>query len=121
MRIYENPLLALNVEIKDGKVRLDAEGALALPAKPILKKINRVFADEKPILSDGEQLIFSTWIPPIPSTAFDRMIAAEVNWLLKRRIPDQTSIGITTRCPNNCIHCGASDVRGGELPFATVT
>ncbi|MCD6207800.1 MAG: radical SAM protein [Methanosarcinales archaeon] len=121
MRVYKNPLLTLNVEMKDGRVRLDAEGALALPAKPILKKINRVFADEKPILSDGEQLIFSTWIPPIPSTAFDRLIAAEVNWLLTRRIPDQTSIGITTRCPNNCIHCGASDVRGGELPFSTVT
>lgn len=145
MRVYENPLLKLNVSMHDGKVQLSAEGVLSLPAKPILKKINRVFADEKPITNDGEQLIFSTWIPPItqasttkpltsvknspsrtstpsalPSTAFDRLISAEINALLKRRIPDQTSIGITTRCPNNCIHCGASDIRGAELPLPLI-
>lgn len=115
MRVYENSLLKLNVSMHNGKVQLGAEGALSLPAKPILKKINRVFADEKPILVEDERLIFSTWIPPIPGAAFDRLISAEVNALLKRRVPDQTSIGITTRCPNNCIHCGASDIMGEEL------
>ncbi|KAF5410824.1 MAG: radical SAM protein [Euryarchaeota archaeon] len=114
MRVYENPLLKLNVSVQDGRVQLDIEGALSLPAKPILKKINRVFADEKPILSGDDELIFSTWIPPIPGKAFDRMISAEIAALLKKRVPDQTSIGITMRCPNNCIHCGASDVTGGE-------
>ncbi len=114
MRVYENPLLKLNVSVHDNKVRLDAEGALSLPAKLVLKKINRVFADEKPIRSDEEELIFSTWVPPIPSTPFDRMISAEMGALLTKRVPDQTSIGITMQCPNNCIHCGASDIAGGE-------
>lgn len=120
IRVYENPFLKLNVSMHDGKVQLGAEGALALPAKPILKKINRIFTDEKPILSDEGKLIFSTWIPPIPGASFDRLISAEVNFLLKKRVPDQTSIGITMRCPNNCIHCGASDIRGQELPLSEI-
>lgn len=120
MRVYENPLLKLNVSMHDGRVQLGSEGALSLPAKPILKKINRIFADEKPILVEDDRLIFSTWIPPIPGAAFDRLISAEVNALLKRRVPDQTSIGITTRCPNKCIHCGASDIGGEELSLSEI-
>jgi len=114
MRVYENPLLKLNVSVHDNNVRLDAEGALSLPAKLVLKKINRVFADEKPIRSNEEELIFSTWAPPIPSIPFARMISAEVGALLTKRVPDQTSIGITMQCPNKCIHCGASDIAGGR-------
>ena len=120
MRVYENPLLKLNVTTQNDKVQLDAEGVLALPAKPIIKKINRVFANEKPVLSEEGRLVFSTWIPPVPGVVFDRMISAEVNALLRKRVPDQTSIGITTRCPNNCIHCGASDVSGAEMPLSLV-
>ena len=36
---------------------------------------------------------------------------AEIAAIMKKRVPDQLSIGITARCPNRCIHCGAADIK----------
>lgn len=107
MRVYEKPLIKVNADLENGKVVLDTEGALSTLAKPIISRINRIFKEEKPIYFDDETLIFSTWVPPIPGEAFNRMISAEIAALMKKRVPDQFSIAITDRCPNRCIHCGA--------------
>lgn len=111
MRVYDSPVLKVNASTENEKVVLDAEGPLSQLAKPFLKRINGIFAEEKPISVSEDELIFSTWIPPIPGPVFSRVISSEIAAIRKKRVPDQFSIGITARCPNRCIHCGAADIK----------
>jgi MoaA/NifB/PqqE/SkfB family radical SAM enzyme len=113
MQIAEKPLLRIEASAEGKRIRLAARGPLALAARPVMDIINKVFADEKPI-SHGERLIFSSWIPPAPSRAFDRMISAQVAALIGRKIPDQLSIAVFRGCPNDCLHCSAPS-RQGEI------
>ncbi|TGC10598.1 radical SAM/SPASM domain-containing protein [Methanolobus halotolerans] len=118
MKVYDKSVLKVNAGTVDGKVVLDTEGPLSPVAKPIIKRINRIFQEERPISSDEENIIFSTWVPPMPSEAFNRMISSQVASILKKRVPDQLSIGITGKCPYDCIHCGAAGiVTDPELSF----
>lgn len=108
MRVYDKSIFKINANIENSKVVLQSEGTLSPIISPILNKINNIFQEEKPIFNDDKEIIFSTWVPPVPSDIFNRMINAEINSILKKRVPDQFSIAITARCPNNCIHCGAA-------------
>nr|WP_321496229.1 radical SAM protein [uncultured Methanolobus sp.] len=108
MRVYDKSVIKVNASTENGRVVLDTEGPLSPVAKPIIKRINKIFLEEKPIYSDEENIIFSTWAPPMPGDIFKRMISAQVASILKKRVPDQFSIGITTHCPYDCIHCGAA-------------
>ncbi|UGV39945.1 radical SAM protein [Methanococcoides orientis] len=110
MRVYEKSVIKVNASTENGKVVLDIEGPLSAVASPVIKRINKIFQEEKPIRADEENIIFSTWSPPIPSTAFNRLISAQIGAVMKKRIPDQFSIGITDKCPYNCIHCGAAGI-----------
>ncbi|HQF16915.1 MAG TPA: radical SAM protein [Methanotrichaceae archaeon] len=119
MPIAETSVLSVDLRSDGGRIRLVPSGPLAVLASPVIDLINRVFADEKPI-SSGQQTIFSTWIPPAPSPAFDRMISSQIGAILRRRVPDQFSIAVVRACPNRCLHCAAPS-RGGEvLPSETV-
>jgi MoaA/NifB/PqqE/SkfB family radical SAM enzyme len=111
MRVYDSPVLKVNASTKNEKMVFDAEGPLSQLTKPFLKRINNIFAEEKPISVTENEIIFSTWIPPIPGPVFSRVISAEIAAIRKKRVPDQFSIGITARCPNRCIHCGAADIK----------
>jgi MoaA/NifB/PqqE/SkfB family radical SAM enzyme len=111
MRVYDSPVLKVNASTENEKIVLDAEGPLSQLAKPFLKRINNIFAEEKPISINENEIIFSTWIPPIPGPVFSRVVSAEIAAIRKKRVPDQLSIGITARCPNRCIHCGAADIK----------
>ncbi len=108
MKIYDKSLIKINANTVDGKLVLDAGGPLSAVAKPVIRRINSIFQEEKPISSNEEEIIFSTWAPPIPGEVFNRLINAQMASVLRKRVPDQLSIGITGRCPNNCIHCGAA-------------
>ena len=111
MQIYDYKVVKINADVVDGKVVLNATGPLAVAAKPMLNKINAVFQEEKPISVTDDKIIFSTWIPEIPGPVFNRMIHSQIGFsLLNKRTPDQLSIGVTPRCPNKCIHCGAADM-----------
>lgn len=111
MQIYDYKVVKINADVVDGKVVLEATGPLSIAAKPILNKINAVFQEEKPISVTDDKIIFSTWIPEIPGPVFNRMINAQIGHsLLNKRTPDQLSVGVTPRCPNKCIHCGAADM-----------
>lgn len=114
MQVAEKPLLKIEAETEGGKIYFRATGPLSRVAGPAIRKINEIFASEKPIRAGPDQIIFSTWIPPAPSPAFDRMISAQVAALTRRRIPDQVSIAIIRACPNNCLHCSAPS-RKGEI------
>lgn len=120
MQIAKKPLLRIEAEALGKGIRLRPEGPLAPLARPVIDRINRVFADEKPISSGPERFIFSTWIPPAPSPAFDRMLSAQVGSLTRRRIPDQFSIAVTRACPNDCIHCSAPVRQGVVLESGTI-
>jgi MoaA/NifB/PqqE/SkfB family radical SAM enzyme len=115
MQVAEKPLLKIEAETKGGRISFRATGPLSLAAGPVMKKINETFAGEKPIRSGPDQIIFSTWIPPAPSPAFDRMISAQVAALTRRRVPDQVSIAIIRACPNDCLHCSAPSRTGDVL------
>jgi MoaA/NifB/PqqE/SkfB family radical SAM enzyme len=114
MQIVSKPLLRIEARAENG-ITLVPKGPLAPIAKPVIDRINRVFADEKPISPGPDKFIFSTWIPPAPSLAFDRMISAQIGALTGRRIPDQFSIAIMRACPNDCIHCSAPSRHGENL------
>ncbi len=111
MRVYDSPVLKVNASTENGKMVLDTEGPLSQLAKPFIKRINGIFEEEKPISVNEDEIIFSTWIPPIPGPVFSRVISAEIAAIRKKRVPDQFSIGITARCPNRCLHCGAADIK----------
>lgn len=123
MQIAEKPLLKIEAAAgeKGIGVTLRPVGPLALVAQPVIDIINKVFADEKPISSGPDKFIFSTWVPPAPSIAFDRMLSAQVGALTRRRVPDQFSIAIMRACPNNCIHCSAPSRQGNILSEDVIT
>jgi MoaA/NifB/PqqE/SkfB family radical SAM enzyme len=114
MQVAKRPLLKIEAETEGGKIAFRATGPLSRVAGPVMRKINETFAGEKPISSGPEGIVFSTWIPPAPSLAFDRMISSQVAALTRRKVPDQFSIGIVRACPNDCLHCSAPS-RGGEV------
>lgn len=119
MQVAERPLLKIEAETEGGKIVFRAKGPLSMVAGPVMKKINETFAGEKPISSEQERIIFSTWIPPAPSPAFDRMISSQVAALTRRRVPDQVSIAVIRGCPNDCLHCSAPS-RTGEVMSSQV-
>ncbi len=114
MQIAKKPLLRIEAFPEGRGIRLAARGALAPFARPVMDRINKIFADEKPISTGPDKFIFSTWIPPAPSEAFDRMLSAQVAALTRRPVPDQFSIAVMRACPNDCIHCSAPS-RQGEI------
>jgi len=114
MQIAKKPLLRIEASAEGEGIRLSARGPAALLAGPIIEQINRVFATEKPISSGPDRFIFSTWIPPAPSAAFDRMLSAQVGAMIRRPVPDQFSIAVMKACPNDCLHCSAPS-RLGEV------
>lgn len=109
MRVYEKSYIKLNAETRGGKLQLSPEGILSRVATPVVNRLNKILLKEK-LISMEEKIIISSWVPPVPSTAFDRLISAQVASMIHKRVPDQASIGITMRCPNKCIHCGAADI-----------
>ena len=85
------------------------EGLLAPVMKPFTSDLISHFENSSPIGEDDGQLIFSTWMPPIPGNAFDRLARSQLNAKFGRNIPDQITISITEECPNRCIHCALPD------------
>ena len=120
MQITEKPLLRIEAFQEKSGIRLEGRGPAAPLARPVLERMNRIFADEKPISTGPDRFIFSTWIPPAPSLAFERMLSAQVAALSRRPVPDQFSIGVMKACPNDCIHCSAPSRQGQILESSLV-
>ena len=120
MQIAKKPLLKIDASADGSGIQLKARGPAAPLAKPVMDRINKIFASEKPIRSGPDKFIFSTWIPPAPSLAFDRMLSAQVGAMIRRPVPDQFSIAVMKACPNDCIHCSAPSRQGEILESAIV-
>jgi len=89
MQIAKKPLLRIEASAEGRGIQLTARGPLAPLAGLVMARINKIFADEKPIASGPDRFVFSTWIPPAPSPAFDRMLSAQVGAMTGRPVPDQ--------------------------------
>jgi MoaA/NifB/PqqE/SkfB family radical SAM enzyme len=120
MQITKKPLLRIEAFQEGRGIRLEGRGPAAPLARPVLERINRIFADEKPISAGPDRFIFSTWIPPAPGLAFERMLSAQVAAMTRRPVPDQFSIAVMKACPNDCIHCSAPSHQGQILESSLV-
>lgn len=106
---YKNPLFRVYAEIEEDRVKMKTSGV----ASPFMKKTLAgnlgIFDGKKYSKAEEKELIFSTWMPPIPSPAFDRLVKSQLSAMFGKMIPDQVTISITEDCPNNCIHCALPD------------
>ena len=104
--LYKRPWFSVYL---DANGSITMSGVLAPLIKPFTPDLLDIFKNSIPIGSNGEQLIFSTWMPPIPGKAFDRLVKSQFDARFGKNIPDQVTISITEECPNRCIHCALPD------------
>ncbi len=100
--LYSHPLLKAEAVVQEGRTSISVSGPLS--HLPMIKSALQMFDRQIPVRSDG-LLSLSTWIPPVPSQAFDRLAKSRIKALLGLRTPDQVTISITEECPNRCAHC----------------
>jgi MoaA/NifB/PqqE/SkfB family radical SAM enzyme len=96
---------ALCVDFDRETRTLQAHGALALMVQPVLKMINQRLAEEKPAQVRLKDIVASTWLPPIPSGPFKRLLLNEARTAIGRPVPQTVSIEVTRRCGASCDHC----------------
>ena len=101
------PLLRAEASVVGGRVRIEAGGPLS--RLPFLKSAQRIADGQIPMMAEESRLCLSTWFPPIPSRAFDRLAKSYLKASFGLRTPDQVTISITEDCPNRCLHCALPD------------
>jgi len=110
---------ALCVDFDREARTLQAHGALALMVQPVLKMINQRLAEEKLAQVRLKDIVASTWLPPIPSGPFKRLLLNEARTAIGRPVPQTVSIEVTRRCGANCDHClikeGEGELSHGEI------
>lgn len=111
INVFTMPGLSVKMETAGG-MELIASGPLSTVCKPALDRINDRLHNEKPARVDKDSVIASTWLPPIPSKVFTRLIRAEVYCSLGKYLPETVSLEITRECKCNCEHCTVSDGEG---------
>jgi len=104
--LADGRLLRVEASVEGGRVRLRGAGPLA--HLPFVKSALGIADGQIPVAA-ADQLILSTWSPPIPSRAFDRLVKSYVKASFGVRTPDQVTISITEECPNRCLHCALPD------------
>ncbi|MFP4654930.1 MAG: radical SAM protein [Methanohalobium sp.] len=109
--ILSIPGLSVKLNHLNGFLQLTSTGPLNTTCSPFLNKINSRLENEKPASWNDESVIASTWLPPIPSGPFKRLIYAETKIAFGKYIPETVSFEITRECKCNCEHCVVS---GGE-------
>lgn len=98
INVFSIPGLNIDLENSNGSLQLNSRGQLKYACSPILKKINERLREEKPVHMGKDRVIASTWLPPIPSGPFKRLLNAEVQHALGRRVPETVSFEITRKC-----------------------
>jgi MoaA/NifB/PqqE/SkfB family radical SAM enzyme len=108
---FKSPILRVYTEIEDGYMRMKISGAASVLMRKSLEKYLSLFEGEKPVKTEADRLICSTWMPSVPSPGFDRLVKSQFFSILGKMITDQVTISITEECPNNCIHCALPDTK----------
>lgn len=110
---------ALSVDFDSDRRVLEAHGALALMVQPVLKTINQRLAEEKPALVRVNDIVATTWLPPVPSGPFKRLLLNEARAAIGRPAPQTVSIEVTRSCGAKCGHClireGAGELGKEEI------
>ncbi|MDM7912596.1 MAG: radical SAM protein, partial [Methanotrichaceae archaeon] len=96
---------ALSVDFDKDRRIMEASGALALMVQPVLKTINQRLSEEKPAQVRIKDIVATTWLPPIPSEPFKRLLLNEAKIAIGRYVPQTVSIEVTRQCGANCDHC----------------
>jgi MoaA/NifB/PqqE/SkfB family radical SAM enzyme len=96
---------ALRVDFDLDSRRLDAHGALSPMVQPVLSKINQRLSEEKPAMVRMKDIVATTWLPPIPSGPFKRLMLNEARFAIGRPLPQTVSIEVTRECGAACDHC----------------
>ncbi len=104
--LYSNPLLNAKARLLDGRIRVNLQGPLSL--LPGVKSSIEMIDGQIPAYAE-DKLCISTWLPPVPSKAFDRLANSQIKSLFGIRTLDQVTISITEECPNRCVHCALPD------------
>ncbi|MDD1733440.1 MAG: radical SAM protein [Methanothrix sp.] len=111
---------ALGVDFDADRRALQASGALARMVQPVLNTMNQRLAEEKPALIRLKDMVLSTWLPPIPSGPFKRLLANEARAAIGRPVPSTVSIEVTRSCGARCDHCLIREGEG-ELSRQEIT
>ena len=101
--LYRSPLVQAEASLEGERVKIRVKGPLAF--LPVIRSSLELFDGQLAVRAGAEQLSLSTWIPPLPGKAFDRLANSRIRSLLGLRTPDQVTISITEECPNRCAHC----------------
>ncbi|MGC9514119.1 radical SAM/SPASM domain-containing protein [Methanocrinis sp.] len=116
------PLLkttALTVDYDQDQRSLQARGAISMLVQPALNRINQRLAEEKPALVREGDIVASTWLPPIPSGPFKRLVLSEAKIAIGRFVPQTVSIEVTRACGCACDHCvikeGDGELKAEEI------
>jgi len=105
---------AFSVDFDRDTRALRAHGALTPMIQPVLKMINQRLAEEKPAQVRLKDIVASTWLPPIPSGPFQRLLLNEARVAIGRPVPQTVSIEVTRLCGAKCDHCLIKE-KTGEL------
>ncbi len=108
---YKNPFFKVYAQIENDRVRMKTSGIASSIMGSYVSEMMEIFEDTKPSKVENDQLIYSTWMPPIPSKAFDRLVSSQMSAMRGKFIPEQITISITEECPNRCIHCALPDTK----------
>jgi MoaA/NifB/PqqE/SkfB family radical SAM enzyme len=110
---------ALSVDFDRDRRILLATGALARMVQPVLNMMNQRLAEEKPAQVRFKDIIASTWLPPIPSGPFKRLLINEARAAIGRPVPSTLSLEVTRSCGARCDHCLIKEGEG-ELDNAEI-
>lgn len=108
---YKNPFFKVYATVEDGYVRMHTSGVASKPLKPLISGFFDIFEGSKVAKIMDDKLVFSTWMPPIPSKAFDRLVKSQMEAMRGKLVPEQVTISITEECPNKCLHCALPDTK----------
>jgi MoaA/NifB/PqqE/SkfB family radical SAM enzyme len=111
MNLLKLPGLEIDLE-QNELLELKARGSLSKIALPFINKINDRLKREKPAVVEKDKVIMSTWLPPIPSSPFNRILMAELSIVLGKYVPETLSLEITRQCRCKCEHCVVSEGEG---------
>lgn len=102
------PFLNVYGKIINGKLRIFAKGLLKNFFLNSFSQLYKYMDDQKPAYV-GEQLVFSLYIPKIPSNAFNRIIKNHVikGFFKLTGGPDAATLAVTQNCQAHCNHCSA--------------
>ncbi|ETA68341.1 MAG: hypothetical protein PWQ51_480 [Methanolobus sp.] len=108
---YKNPVFKVYAQVENNRVRMKTSGIASSIMGSFIADMMEIFEDTKPSKVEKDKLIYSTWMPPIPSKAFDRLVSSQMKAMRGKYVPEQITISITEECPNRCLHCALPDTK----------